>query len=475
MKLLPRTLFGQLLLALMAGLIAANLAGMWLNLDERIRLGRLMRSEYAAQRIAEITALLNDVAPNDRARLVRVLDAPPIRLSTAEPWQTSRGSDEDAAAFAAKLRDKLGDATPLQVLSIQRVAREERHRRPSLEPAPTRLAEPPPPPPDGDAPPRREPRGAPLTRILAQTRLSDGSVLTFRYFLPGPKPDTPLRLFGWLALIGASVTLLSAWAVRRLTRPLALFSDAATGLARNLDQPPLPESGPAEVAQAARAFNAMQTELKRYLATRADMLAGISHDLRLPITRVRLRLETLPDGPHKTGIDKDLAEMDALIDDTLAFLRAGNGSEPTARVNVNALIDGVLEDAEALGATVERHGQANAPLTARPLALRRCLANLVDNARRYGGPAVEVSVAETGGRLDILIEDRGPGLSDADRERVFEPYVRLEASRARHTGGSGLGLAIARAIARGHGGDVVLLPRAGGGLTAKLTLPIASA
>ncbi|AXK40826.1 HAMP domain-containing protein [Crenobacter cavernae] len=454
----------------MAGLTAANLAGMWLNLDERVRMGRMMRSEYAAQRIAEITSLLNDVAPGDRERLVRVLDAPPIRLSTIEPWQTQApNTGDDAAAFAAKLREKLGDATPLQVLSIQSVPRAERwHRSPESHPPhadAARLAE----------PPRREgPRGAPLTRVLAQTRLADGTVLTFRYFLPGPNPETPLRLLGWLALIGVSVTLLSAWAVRRLTRPLAVFSDAATGLAKNLDQPPLPETGPHEVAQAARAFNAMQTELKRYLDTRAEMLAGISHDLRLPITRVRLRLEALPDGAHKAGIDKDLTEMDALIDDTLAFLRAGNSGEPQAKINLNALIDGVIEDAEALGATVERHGRAGAPLTARPLALRRCLANLVDNARRYGGPQIDVSVVDQGDTLAILIEDRGPGLPGADRERVFEPYVRIEGSRARHTGGSGLGLAIARAIARGHGGDIRLDARPGGGLCARLTLPIAS-
>ncbi|RXZ43494.1 HAMP domain-containing protein [Crenobacter cavernae] len=455
----------------MAGLIAANLAGLWLNLDERVRMGRMMRSEFAAQRIAEITSLLNDVAPNDRKRLVRVLDAPPIRLSTSEPWQApGKVAGDDAAAFAAKLSEKLGDATPLQVLSIRSVPRGERRHRPPT-PDGARLAEP---PPRSGTEARAGPRGAPLTRVLAQTRLADGTVLTFRYFLPGPNPEAPLRLLGWLALIAASVTLLSAWAVRRLTRPLAVFSDAATGLAKNLDQPPLPETGPHEVAQAARAFNAMQTELKRYLDTRAEMLAGISHDLRLPITRVRLRLEALPDGAHKAGIDKDLAEMDALIDDTLAFLRAGNSGEPAARVNLNALIDGVLEDAEALGATVERHGQASAPVTARPLALRRCLANLVDNARRYGGPAIDVSVTEEGGTLDILVEDRGPGLPDADRERVFEPYVRLEASRARHTGGSGLGLAIARAIARGHGGDIRLEARPGGGLCARLTLPTAS-
>ncbi len=160
-----------------------------------------------------------------------------------------------------------------------------------------------------------------------------------------------------------------------------------------------------------------------------------------------------------------------MISATLEFLRAGASGEHPILLNLNALLEGVAEDIEALGARVRIHGRADAPLEARARALRRCLRNLLDNARRHGGGDIDVTVLDAPDRVRIRIEDRGPGIAAAERERVFEPYVRLEPSRARHTGGSGLGLAIARAVARAHGGDITLSDRAGGGLCAELTLP----
>ena len=214
----------------------------------------------------------------------------------------------------------------------------------------------------------------------------------------------------------------------------------------------------------------MQRALRANLQTRSQALAGVSHDLRLPITRAKLRLERVDDAEIKRSIEADLDEMERMIADTLEFLRAGSDAEAAIRLNLNALIEGVAEDMEALGATVVITGRAEQPISARPRALRRCLANLMDNARLHGGGSMDVHVSDAPGRVEIRIEDRGPGIPEAERERVFEPYVRLDPSRARHTGGAGLGLAIARAIARAHGGDVVLAERAGGGLSAVLTL-----
>jgi signal transduction histidine kinase len=258
--------------------------------------------------------------------------------------------------------------------------------------------------------------------------------------------------------------------VRRLTRPLASLADAADGLARNLDQKPLEEKGPQEVRRAARSFNAMQRSLKSYLETRAQALAGVSHDLRLPLTRLRLRLEQLPEGEARSAMQRDIEEMDAMVGGTLDYLRAGSDTEQAVKLNLNALVEGLAEDAEAAGAKVSLRGTAM-PVTAKPQALRRCLANLIDNARRYGGGGIEVVLNDGAESVDIRVEDRGPGIPAGERERVFEPYVRLEASRARHTGGTGLGLAIARAVARAHGGDVRLEAREGGGMVAILALP----
>jgi signal transduction histidine kinase len=252
---------------------------------------------------------------------------------------------------------------------------------------------------------------------------------------------------------------------------LASLADAATGLAQNLEQPPLPENGPAEIAQAARAFNAMQRDIKRYLETRAQALAGVSHDLRLPITRLRLRLEKIEEGELRNKMENDLTEMDQMIGSTLEFLRAGSSAEKASRLDLNALVESVTEDMITVGATIRQHGSVAQPMLVRPQALRRCLTNLLENARRYGGGDVDISLQEKEGRVEIRVDDRGPGIPKDDLERVFEPFVRIESSRAKQTGGSGLGLAIARAIARAHSGDVRLEPREGGGISAILTLP----
>ena len=471
MRWLPRTLFGQILLALLVGLLAAQAVGAWIMLDERVRFAGRLLGSYAAQRIAGIVSLLDQADREERERLVRALSVPPTRLTLDEPWREAAGTPSpEAQAFARYLQQALGEPRAVQVLTFVPArplrAREERMR--GAEPgAEARRG--------SDA---REPRGPgkrarrfPLLFVVAQVRLADGAVATFRHVVPQAPADRPLRLIALVAVTGVTVALLAGWTVRRLTRPLATLADAAHGLARDLDRPPLPETGPVEVARAATAFNAMQRSLKSYLETRAQALAAVSHDLRLPLTRARLRLERIADPELKTSLESDLDEMERMIAGTLEFLRAGASAEEPVLLNLNALVEGVAEDIEALGARVRVHGRAAAPLSARPEALRRCLANLVDNARRHGGGDIDITVLDSTETVRIRVEDRGPGIAASECERVFEPYVRLEPSRARHTGGTGLGLAIARAVARAHGGDVALSDREGGGLCAELMLP----
>jgi len=472
-RLLPRTLFGQILLALLVGLLAAQAVGAWLMIDDRLRLAGRVLGGYAAQRIAGIVSLLDDAVPAERARLVQALSVPPTRISLSEDWRDAgQAASDEARTFAGFLQQAVGQQREVQVLSVvlSRSGRSRDDRDKSragmdgaAPPASDSRSE--------EAQPRKRSGRLPLLLVVAQVKLADGAVATFRHALPPPPSDRPLRLIALVAITGITVALLAGWTVRRLTRPLATLADAATGLARNLDQPPLPESGPAEVSRAARAFNVMQRELKLYVETRAQALAGVSHDLRLPLTRVRLRLERISDPAVKRSIESDLDEMERMIASTLDYLRAGASSESPVRTNLNALVEGVAEDMEALGAQVRLHGRAEAPLSVRPQALRRCLVNLMDNARLYGGKDVDVTVSDAGEALTIRIEDRGPGIPAAERARVFEPYVRLDPSRAKHTGGTGLGLAIARAIARAHGGDITLSDRVGGGLVATLSLP----
>lgn len=462
-RLWPRTLFGQILCALLGGLLVANSVGLWLVVDDRERLSRHMRSEYAATRVAESIALVDDTPPAGRARLVRLLESPSTRLSLEEPWYDDAPPvPEEFEVFARAVGDRLkGRYTHHVVTRAQPVSR-------ALAEAST--LRPPPPPPDALARLIGRPT---LSNVSTQARLSDGSVLTFRYAPPPPAVERPVRIVISLLLVALAVGLLSIWVVRRLTRPLAMFARAADGLARDLEQAPMDTAGPREVAGAAQAFNRMQSALRALIQTRAQALAGVSHDLRLPITRVRLRLEQLPESPVRDAIERDLAEMETLIDDTLAFLRAGDSAESAAPTRLDALVEGVADDIAALGADIAVEGGLSQPVVLRPVQTRRALVNLMDNARRYGGGRVTVRLSEAAGRAQVDIEDAGPGIPDAELERVFEPYVRLEASRARHTGGSGLGLAIARAIARAQGGDITLSRRAEGGLRASFSLPLA--
>ena len=468
-RLLPRTLFGQIVLALFAGLLVMQILGLWLMLDDRSKLNYKLLAEYSAQRMGGIVVVLDQAEPAERPALARALSVLPTTLSLDLPWQAGNAETSAAAkTFMRQVRRELGAAREIQVLSLEQIDRDvfEAHFHRASPHDRHEQAE------HGGENASRRPIFSRV--VIAQAKLGDGSVVTFHHALPALATDLPHRILALLVLLGLSVLALSAWAVRRLTRPLAGLADAAAGLARNLNQPPLPESGPQEVRRAAEAFNAMQRDLKRLIDTRAQALSAVSHDLRLPITRMRLRLEALGDSALRDKMAQDLGEMDTMIGDTLDFLRASTNVEASALLNLDALLDSVCEDMEALGARIHRSGQARRAIAARPHALRRCIANLLENARCYGGDAVSLAVEDSGSAVRIIIEDQGPGIPAAEREKVFEPYYRLESSRARHTGGTGLGLTIVKAIVEAHYGTITLGTAAGGGLRVELALPQAA-
>jgi len=309
-----------------------------------------------------------------------------------------------------------------------------------------------------------------LRNFVVQVRLGDGATVTFQQMLPEEVIAWPVRLLLILLVLLISVAVLAALAVRTLTRPLAVLADAAGELGRDIRRPPLDENGPLEVCRAARAFNTMQERLIRYLDDRNRILAALSHDLKTPITRLRLRAELLDDAPLREKFLADLDEMGQMAQASLDFLRGGEDSEPIAPLDLNALLESLQEDAEDTGREVSLVGTTCQPLRCRPLALKRCLTNLVDNALTYGQRA-EIAVTDTPTRLTLSTRARGPGIPAAELERVFEPFYRLENSRSRDTGGTGLGLSIARNIARAHGGELTLRNHPQGGLEAVLELP----
>jgi signal transduction histidine kinase len=258
--------------------------------------------------------------------------------------------------------------------------------------------------------------------------------------------------------------------VRWVTGPLSALATAAEKLGRDIDRPPLDENGPLEVRRAASAFNVMQRRLSRFLADRARVLTAMSHDLKTPLTRLRLRMETVNDPALRAKIEKDLDEMQSMVTQTLDYMRDSSRSEAAQQIDLMALLETLQIDFRDTGHEVRIEGAAARPYVGRPLALRRCLTNLVENALRYGGRAMIV-LEDTGKEVVVRVVDEGPGMPEEELERAFEPFYRGERSRSRETGGTGLGLGIARNIARSHGGELVLKNRPAGGLEAILSLP----
>jgi signal transduction histidine kinase len=307
-------------------------------------------------------------------------------------------------------------------------------------------------------------------RLITQVQLVDGQWATFDTALPREATSLPARLLLTLTVLLVVVLTLSFIAVRWLSRPLRTLAEAAEGLGKNIHAPPLAEKGPTEVRQAAKAFNTMQSRLVSYIEDRTRVLAAISHDLKTPLTRLRLRAELLDDEDTRARFEKDLGEMQSMVTDALAALRGLDAPGQTVPVDVMALLESLQADNREQGRTIEIEGRAASPLTVDPLRLKRCVGNLLDNAVIYGQRA-HVSVEDSPKSLTLRIRDEGPGIPEAMLERVFDPFFRLEGSRSRETGGTGLGLSIARNIARAAGGDVSIRNRPAGGLEAVLVLP----
>ncbi|MDQ7813083.1 ATP-binding protein, partial [Brevundimonas sp.] len=284
---------------------------------------------------------------------------------------------------------------------------------------------------------------------------------------------SPWQLRVLLAL-GISMLLLAPlvwWLARRLTRPIRVFADAAERLGADPDAEPLAPSGPSEVRTAIHAFNDMQASLREHMRQRTQTIAAIAHDLRTPLTRLRFRAEQAP-AAVRDRMATDIEEMDALIAQAMAFVRGESTAERREPLDLGPLAADCAAGFTETGADVRFEGGGALPVEGDPAALRRALANLIGNAVKYGGGARVKAFVEDG-RAVVEVSDDGPGLAGDELEAVFDPFHRGERSRSRETGGTGLGLTVARQAARAHGGDVTLTNRTGGGLTARLALPLA--
>jgi signal transduction histidine kinase len=281
------------------------------------------------------------------------------------------------------------------------------------------------------------------------------------------------RLLLVYALAAVAVSPL-AWAFsRRLAAPISALAAGAERLGRDPGAPPLAIGGSAEVAMAVAAFNEMQERLRRYVDDRTTMVGAIAHDLRTPLTRLRFRIEAIPE-PLRSKLAADVDQMEAMVASTLSFVRDAATPRDRRKLEVASLVETVMDEAALTGADAAVEHADRVVVDGDPLALKRLVANLVDNALKYGASA-HARVFADGDMAVIEVDDDGPGMPESEIERVFEPFRRLESSRSRETGGIGLGLAVVRAVARSHGGDVILRNRPHGGLSARVTLPLSLA
>ncbi|MFL1462129.1 ATP-binding protein [Roseococcus sp. DSY-14] len=435
----PRTLAGRTALVLILALMAVQAAGLTIHALDRVDLQRRQDAREVSFRTVALWRALVTTAPERRPALLAETDLPP--------------------GLAATL-DEAPSVTP------------------GMRPVPERLSGlfrldgPPSPGPGRRFRPAEVLSGSERGRVLVSLRFPDRGWLNLEVSPPRPRPWHSPTFAIAFALMSAAAALLILWAVRRLTRPVAELAAAAERLGRDVNAPPLPEAGPREVATAAAAFNTMAGNIRRFVADRTQMLAAIGHDLRTPITRLRLRAELMEDDRLRERTLRDLEEMERMIAATLAFARDDAAQEQAVPLDLAALARTVLDEAAdgQEGAVTAYAGPDRLVLPLRPLSAKRALANLVGNALRYGG-AARITLARGPRGALLAVEDDGPGIPEAALEEVFRPFHRLEESRNSETGGTGLGLTIARSIARAHGGELLLRNRPGGGLRAELSLP----
>lgn len=307
-----------------------------------------------------------------------------------------------------------------------------------------------------------------LVTLHIAMRLTESAWLNF----VGPMSSTGsvwlTATSAYMLTVVIAVGTAAMWLVLRATSPFAAFARAADRLGRDIRADPLPESGPSEVALASRAFNAMQERLRRLVENRTQILAALSHDLKTPVTLLRLRAEQMGEGDDRDRILKTLDEMEMMISSVLEFAQATLLGELPRDVELGALVGSVCDDLADAGAAIEFIPAPQLRYPCRRIALKRALTNLVENAVKYGGGA-RVALQGTTDAVLIVVDDEGPGIPPDKFDMVFMPFYRLD--EARSEGGVGLGLSIAQAIVQGHGGDIRLENRAEGGLRVSVSLP----
>ncbi|HEY1044365.1 MAG TPA: ATP-binding protein [Telluria sp.] len=437
---------GRVFATLVIGIGAAGAMAQWVAVNERQSAIEAYRDYYAIERAEQIIMAVDTVPSASRMAYLSVANRPAIRI---EPFDPTRATSPAHTPFMKQLATRLGPAYALEQVS-ERPAACDAPRATSALFAPSRW-----------------------TGICetVNVRLRDGDMVRLEVLPPRVPPKSAQTDYSiTITLFTLSIALLAYAVARMSTRPLKRLAEAARALGEDINREPLKPAGASEIRQATAAFNAMQARIRQHIAQRTQMLAAITHDLQTPLTRLRLRLEKVQDHELQERLRGDLDAMQAMVREGLELARSTDTSEAMCSLDLDSLLDSVCSDASDSGQAVTLEGRASMALMGRPMALRRCFGNVIDNAVKYGHQA-EVSVERQAGRAVVRIRDRGPGIPEGELARVFEPFYRLEGSRSRESGGTGLGLPIALNIVEQHGGSISLANHPEGGLVATLVLP----
>ena len=448
MKAFFGSMTGRVFVTLLLGILLSAALTQWLADAERQRVIEGFRDLHALERSEQLIMATEVVPASARLAYLAVANRPGIQLEElGKPLPTAPAPTEFTAALSARL----GPAYKLESVAWR--------------------------PPACDVPRTQSTMFGPTLATwrgaceAINVRLRDGELL--RLWVLPPRSSLIAQKTDFTIIIGlflVSIAFLAYVVARMTTRPLKQLAQAAKDLGNDINHPPLKLTGASEIRQASAAFNAMQARIRQYIFQRTQMLAAITHDLQTPLTRMRLRLEKVGDRELQERLVGDLSAMQEMVREGLDLARSTDTTEAMQALDLDSLLDSVCSDATDAGQQVELGGRASMALLGRPMALRRCLVNLIDNAVKYGQQA-SVTVERLAGAARIRIRDDGPGIEAAELARVFEPFYRIETSRSRESGGTGLGLTIARNIAEQHGGSIALANHPAGGLEVTLMLP----
>jgi len=458
---LPQSITAQILLLALTGLILAQVLGLQIYRHERDEALGLVNSRNAMIRLSSVVRLLSSSPVQLQEEILRASRSETLMMRIQTVPLSPSEHNQHYEDVLRRLLDYPNN------LSIQISAELVDRLPPTMFQQLRQQAH------DGarDGNNRPPPMWQRDVRLYGSIELVDGTWLNFSSLADREPPTWSLSALSSLMLVALLIGVVLFILLRRVTRPLKLLVQQAEQFGRGAAIPPLSESGPLEVAETLAAFNRMQHRLNRFVQDRTQMLAAISHDLRTPLTSLRLRCEFLPDGEDRDRMLQTLAQMESMLHATLSFARDEHQGEENRNVDLVSLLHSLCDDYEDNGQPVECFAEGKRVYQCRPDVLRRVLQNLINNALKYAGDA-EVSLDASATAIFIRVRDHGEGIPDDQLDCVFKPFYRLDSARNTEDGSVGLGLAIARTLIHQHGGELSLSNVPDGGLLAEIQLPL---